>query len=125
MFGTLRLRPVTRDELFGPVSRQLDRMLNDVFGQDFTEGMKNKANFPPLDAYTTSAAFPDANPFDPGAASGLAGDPFNYIRNSVKVVMNAYDGTMSFYGMGATGGWGATLNRCIISWGAAWITAAS
>ena len=50
-----------------------------------------------LDAYTTSAAFPDANPFDPGAASGLAGDPFNYIRNSVKVVMNAYDGTMSFY----------------------------
>ncbi len=53
MFGTLRLRPVSRDELFGPVSRQLDRMLNDVFGQDFTEGMKNKANFPPLDAYTT------------------------------------------------------------------------
>ena len=30
MFGTLRLRPVSRDELFGPVSRQLDRMLNDV-----------------------------------------------------------------------------------------------
>ena len=52
-----------------------------------------------LDAYTTSAAFPDANPYDPGSssASGLAGDPFNYVRNSVKVVMNAYDGTMSFY----------------------------
>lgn len=53
-----------------------------------------------LDAYTTSAAFPDANPYDPGSnpsASGLAGDPFNYIRNSVKVVMNAYDGSMSFY----------------------------
>ena len=28
-------------------------MLNDVFGQDFTEGVKNKANFPPLDAYST------------------------------------------------------------------------
>jgi HSP20 family molecular chaperone IbpA len=53
MYGTLRLRPVSRDEVFGPVSRQLDRMLNDVFGQDFTEGVKNKANFPPLDAYTT------------------------------------------------------------------------
>ncbi len=53
MFGTLRLRPVSRDELFGPLSRQLDRMLNDVFGQDFTDGVKNKANFPPLDAYTT------------------------------------------------------------------------
>jgi uncharacterized membrane protein (UPF0182 family) len=53
-----------------------------------------------LDAYTTSAAFPDANTFDPGSdatKNGLAGDPFNYVRNSVKVVMNAYDGTMKFY----------------------------
>ena len=53
MFGTLRLRPLSRDELFGPVSRQLDRMLNDVFGQDFTDGVKSKANFPPLDAYSS------------------------------------------------------------------------
>jgi len=53
MFGTLRMRPVSREELFGPFSRQFDRMLNDVFGQDFFEGVKNKANFPPLDAYTT------------------------------------------------------------------------
>ena len=53
MFGTLRLRPVTRDDMFGPLSRQLDRMLNDVFGQDFTEGVKSKANFPPIDACTT------------------------------------------------------------------------
>lgn len=53
MFGSMRLRPVTREELFGPLSRQFDRMLNDVFGQDFFEGVKNKANFPPLDAYTT------------------------------------------------------------------------
>jgi uncharacterized membrane protein (UPF0182 family) len=53
-----------------------------------------------LDAYTTSADFPDANSYDPGADSsvnGLAGDKFNYIRNSVKVVMDAYDGTMTFY----------------------------
>jgi uncharacterized membrane protein (UPF0182 family) len=50
-----------------------------------------------LDAYTTSAAFPDANPYSPPSTSGLAGDSFNYVRNSVKVVMNAYDGTMSFY----------------------------
>ena len=53
MFGTVRLRPVSRDDVFGPLSRQLDRMLNDVFGQDFTDGVKSKANFPPLDAYTT------------------------------------------------------------------------
>ena len=49
----MRLRPVSRDDMFGPLSRQLDRMLNDVFGQDFTDGVKSKANFPPLDAYTT------------------------------------------------------------------------
>jgi hypothetical protein len=53
-----------------------------------------------LDAYTTSSAFPDANSYDPGsdsATNGLAGDSFNYVRNSVKVVMDAYDGTMTFY----------------------------
>jgi uncharacterized protein len=52
------------------------------------------------DAFTTSAAFPDSNPYNPGndsSASGLAGDPFNYIRNSVKVVVDAYDGTTTFY----------------------------
>ena len=53
MFQNLRLRPVSRDELFGPLSRQLDRMLNDVFGQDFTDGVKSKANFPPVDAFST------------------------------------------------------------------------
>jgi uncharacterized membrane protein (UPF0182 family) len=53
-----------------------------------------------LDAYTTTDAYPDANTFNPGTdptVTGLAGDPFNYVRNSVKVVMNAYDGTMTFY----------------------------
>jgi HSP20 family protein len=47
------MRPVSREELFGPMSRQLDRVMNDVFGQDFFEGVKNKTNFPPLDAFTT------------------------------------------------------------------------
>jgi hypothetical protein len=53
-----------------------------------------------LDAYTTTADLPDANTFNPGSdptSSGLAGDSFNYIRNSVKVVMDAYDGTTTFY----------------------------
>ena len=53
-----------------------------------------------LDGYTTSSAFPDSNTYAPGndpAASGLQGDPFNYVRNSVKVVMDAYDGTTTFY----------------------------
>jgi hypothetical protein len=53
-----------------------------------------------LDAFTTSAAYPDANLYDPSNESSsnrLDGDPFNYIRNSVKVVMDAYDGTTTFY----------------------------
>ncbi|MEO7666951.1 MAG: UPF0182 family protein [Dehalococcoidia bacterium] len=51
------------------------------------------------DAFTTSDRFPNAQPFSPTdlEASGLSGQSLNYIRNSVKVVMDAYDGTMTFY----------------------------
>ncbi len=51
------------------------------------------------DAYTVSDRFPHAEPFDPRAfeATGLGNDPFNYIRNSVKITMDAYDGTLTFY----------------------------
>ena len=50
------------------------------------------------DAFTTSDRFPNAQPFDPATltATNLHG-PIDYIRNSVKVVMDAYDGTMKFY----------------------------
>ena len=43
------------------------------------------------DAYTISTRYPYSTPF-----SGELGD-FNYIRNSVKVVMSAYDGDLTFY----------------------------
>ena len=55
-----------------------------------------------LDAYTTSPYYPYSQRFDlgtltggtePGALSGTA----NYIRNSVKVVVDAYDGTLDFH----------------------------
>jgi uncharacterized membrane protein (UPF0182 family) len=52
------------------------------------------------DAYTISDRFPNAQAFDGStlaAGSGLANDSFNYIRNSVKIVMDAYDGSMKFY----------------------------
>jgi uncharacterized membrane protein (UPF0182 family) len=51
------------------------------------------------DAYTTSDRFPHAQGLDPGAfeRTGLGRDAFNYLRNSVKVTMDAYDGTMTFY----------------------------
>jgi len=51
------------------------------------------------DAYTWSARFPHATRFDPGVlgpTTGL-GPSFNYLRNSVKIVMDAYDGTLTFY----------------------------
>ena len=47
-----------------------------------------------LDGYTTSDAYPNAQPADVGAA---AGGKVNYIRNSVKVTVDAYNGTMRFY----------------------------
>ncbi len=52
------------------------------------------------DAYTVTNRFPNAEPFDGGtlgSTSGLRGESINYIRNSVKVVMDAYDGSMTFY----------------------------
>ena len=56
------------------------------------------------DAYTASDRFPHAQEFDPSQLnvadvkpSGLGRAPLNYLRNSVKIVMDAYDGTMTFY----------------------------
>jgi uncharacterized membrane protein (UPF0182 family) len=52
------------------------------------------------DAYTISDRFPNAQPFDDSVlsqGSGLTGQSFDYLRNSVKVVMDAYDGSMTFY----------------------------
>lgn len=52
------------------------------------------------DAYTVTNKYPYGQPaetqnVDP--ASGLRGADFNYVRNSVKVVTDAYDGDMTFY----------------------------
>ncbi len=44
------------------------------------------------DAYTTSAQFPYASPFRAGF-----GESLNYLRNSVKVVVNMYDGSVQFF----------------------------
>ncbi|HSK53263.1 MAG TPA: UPF0182 family protein [Clostridia bacterium] len=50
------------------------------------------------DAYTVSDRFPHANWFSPASLdeTNLSGS-FNYIRNSVKITMDAYDGTTTFY----------------------------
>ena len=52
------------------------------------------------DAYTISDSFPQRARVQRrvlGGGSGLAGDKLNYIRNSVKITIDAYDGTMHFY----------------------------
>ncbi len=51
------------------------------------------------DAYTVTDRFPHAQHFATGdpATSGLGGGAINYIRNSVKIVVDAYDGRMTFY----------------------------
>ena len=48
-----------------------------------------------MDAYTLSNRFPYSEPSRVGSSSMPAG--FNYIRNSVKIVMDAYTGDMKFY----------------------------
>ena len=48
------------------------------------------------DAYTTSRNYPYSEPFPVTLADGRTYD-LNYIRNSVKVVTDAYDGTVTFY----------------------------
>jgi uncharacterized membrane protein (UPF0182 family) len=54
------------------------------------------------DAYTTTANYPYSQDADTSAVntnSGLSGQTFNYVRNSVKVVISAYTGQMTFYVM--------------------------
>jgi uncharacterized membrane protein (UPF0182 family) len=55
------------------------------------------------DAYTTSGYFPYAQP--------VRGFDLNYIRNSVKVVVDAYNGTVEFYLMDSSDPIAATYQR--------------
>ena len=54
-----------------------------------------------VDAYTTSDRYPYADPSQLTSVSGVQATPrggkFNYIRNSVKVVIDAYNGSVDFY----------------------------
>ncbi|MGH9223656.1 MAG: UPF0182 family protein [Acidimicrobiales bacterium] len=52
------------------------------------------------DAYTTTSRYPYAQRADTGrlsADSDLSNANFNYVRNSVKVLIDAYNGSMTFY----------------------------
>ena len=50
------------------------------------------------DAYTTGDSYPYSERYGSGArTSKIASSDINYIRNSVKVVTNAYDGSITYY----------------------------
>ncbi len=51
-----------------------------------------------IDAYTMSDDFPYSQQINPRAVrTGDLATSFNYVRNSIKVTVNAYDGTVTFY----------------------------
>jgi hypothetical protein len=53
-----------------------------------------------VDGYTATNRYPNAQRADTAdlpSGSGLRGRNFNYVRNSVKAVVDAYDGTVSMY----------------------------
>ena len=52
-----------------------------------------------IDMYTVTDKYPYAQPADTRRLNANSGLPvnFNYLRNSVKAVVNAYDGTLKFY----------------------------
>src|SRR5438128_3100949 len=49
------------------------------------------------DAFTTGARYPYSESFSALGRATVAGGRLNYIRNSVKVVTDAYDGTITYY----------------------------
>ena len=58
-----------------------------------------------LDAYTTTNRYPYSTPVDlaiDGELEGLANQGANYIRNSVKVVIDTYEGTVDYYQVDTT-----------------------
>ena len=50
-----------------------------------------------LDAYTTSDHYPYSQPSLVASANSAKQHPLNYIRNAVKVVIDAYNGSVNFY----------------------------
>ncbi|MEM7338305.1 MAG: UPF0182 family protein [Actinomycetota bacterium] len=50
-----------------------------------------------IDGYTTTSRFPYSQGVDTDLVNSSLGGGYNYVRNSVKAVVDAYDGDVSFY----------------------------
>ena len=67
-----------------------------------------------IDAFTTTDQYPYAQDGDRGQLDPRSGldHSFNYVRNSVKVTVDSYDGTVTYYDMG-------TKDPILKAWGSA------
>jgi uncharacterized membrane protein (UPF0182 family) len=90
---TSYLRPQSRIQIWRNVQQRVSEIAPFLtLDRDPYAVLSNGKLYWIQDAYTTSDRFPYSAPY-----SGDAGSDLNYIRNSVKVVVDMYDGTVSFY----------------------------
>jgi uncharacterized membrane protein (UPF0182 family) len=92
---TTYLRPESRIQIWRDVQERVGRIAPFLrLDNDPYPVLSEGRMFWIQDAYTTTDQFPYAAPHSAGFAQNL-----NYLRNSVKVVVNMYDGSVQFYVM--------------------------
>ncbi len=92
---TSYLRPESRIQIWRRVRERVEQIAPFLrFDRDPYAVLSEGKQYWIQDAYTVSDHFPYSNPHAVTFVEGL-----NYIRNSVKVVVNMYDGTVMFYVM--------------------------
>jgi uncharacterized protein len=92
---TSYLRPQSRIQIWRSVQERVSQIAPFLLlDQDPYAVVSEGKQYWIQDAYTTSDRFPYSRPQADGAPEGI-----NYIRNSVKIVVDMYDGTVSFYVM--------------------------
>ncbi len=92
---TSYIGPRTRIQIWRDIQRRVTNIAPFLqLDSDPYPVLSNGRMFWIQDAYTTSDHYPYANPHPAGFAADV-----NYIRNSVKIVANMYDGSVQFYAM--------------------------
>lgn len=92
---TSYLRPESRIQIWRGVQDRISRIAPFLtLDKDPYSVLSNGKLYWIQDAYTTSDKFPYSSPYSTDSTPEL-----NYIRNSVKIVVDMYNGTVSFYVM--------------------------
>jgi uncharacterized protein len=83
------IKPESRIQLYRKVTERVKRIAPFIIidGDPYVVVSEGKLIWI-LDGYTTSSSYPLSEPFNRG---------FNYIRNSVKITVDAYDGSVRFF----------------------------